>query len=547
MLFYRLGGPALFEPDEGRNAEKAREILLLNDWLTPHENFYPVLDKPMFFYGLIALAYKLVGVNEWAARLPSALAALGCILLVYFFARRLWGEWEARWSALVLVTSLGFFGFARIVIFDMTLTAFMTLALCAFYQASHTSKPQASWGLCLLLYVALAAATLTKGLIGIGLPGMIFFFYLLCTKGWSRLAKIRLLPGILVFLALVIPWYAAAELRHAGYLRYYLWDEHFGRFGTPAFDRAAPWYFYLYIAPLGLLPWSFLLPSAAKYYRQRNLDGRTLWLLLWAFLPMLFFSLSKSKLPQYILPSFPALAILIGVALAGLLADGQQRLRAAIAVSWLAIGAMFIYLLAGLWQGEILPRILRGRLHSLAPFFWTSALVSLALAFVAVKGWPWLADKPRRLYFTQGLGLLLFGITLSEMMVVIAPARSSKEIALLARPFLTPETQMVSYETYSEALAFYLRTERPLWVVNHSNKKRTFLGNFYAIAKRPEPTTRWGKALLDYDEFGERWKAAKTPMVILIKEKNLAAMEQRVGTVTKRLAAAGEHLLVTRP
>ena len=94
-LFYRLGGPALFEPDEGRNAEKAREILVLNNWITPHENFNAVLDKPIFFYWLIALSYKIFGVSEWAARLPSALAAFGCIVMVYFFARRWCGEWKA--------------------------------------------------------------------------------------------------------------------------------------------------------------------------------------------------------------------------------------------------------------------------------------------------------------------------------------------------------------------------------------------------------------------------------------------------------------------
>ena len=133
----------MFEPDEGRNAEKAREILLLNDWITPHENFHAVLDKPIFFYWLIALSYNVFGISEWAARVPSALNAFGCVVVVYFFVRRWWGEWEARWSALTLVTSAGFFIFSRIVIFDMTLTAFITLALCAFYQAVHESEPKA--------------------------------------------------------------------------------------------------------------------------------------------------------------------------------------------------------------------------------------------------------------------------------------------------------------------------------------------------------------------------------------------------------------------
>src|SRR5512147_1469792 len=202
MLFYRLGSAALFEPDEGRNAEKAREILLLNDWITPHENFHPVLDKPIFFYWLIALSYKIFGVSEWAARLPSTLAAFGCIFMVYFFVRRWWGEWEARWSVLILATSAGFFIFSRIVIFDMTLTAFITLALWAFYQAAHESEPTAGWGTCALLYVALGAATLTKGLVGLVVPGMIFFSYLLLSNRWRVLGKIRLLTGVVLFLVI---------------------------------------------------------------------------------------------------------------------------------------------------------------------------------------------------------------------------------------------------------------------------------------------------------------------------------------------------------
>ncbi len=135
VLFFRLGSAALFEPDEGRNAEKAREILVLNDWITPHENFQPVLDKPMFFYWLIALTYKLFGISEWAARLPSALAALACIGVIYWFVRRRWDVWAAQWSALILLTSLGFFMLARIVIFDMNLTLCLALLYVPFTRA----------------------------------------------------------------------------------------------------------------------------------------------------------------------------------------------------------------------------------------------------------------------------------------------------------------------------------------------------------------------------------------------------------------------------
>jgi 4-amino-4-deoxy-L-arabinose transferase-like glycosyltransferase len=129
-LFAYLGSAALFEPDEGRNSEKAREILVLKDWLTPRENFYPVLDKPIFFYWLIALSYKVLGVSEWAARLPSAMAALGCIGLVYYFVRQRWGRWEALWSGLILLGS-----YISCAGRDMSLTLFTCCGL--FYEARH--------------------------------------------------------------------------------------------------------------------------------------------------------------------------------------------------------------------------------------------------------------------------------------------------------------------------------------------------------------------------------------------------------------------------
>ena len=547
ILFYRLGAPVLFEPDEGRNAEKAREILVLNDWITPHENFHAVLDKPIFFYWLIALSYRLFGVSEWAARLPSVLAAFGCIVMVYFFVRRWWGEWESRWSVLVLVSSAGFFVFSRLVIFDMTLTAFIMLALCAFYHAARESESPASWATCAIFYGALGAATLTKGLVGLIVPGMIIVFYLLLTNGWRILGKMRLLSGVVLFLLIVTPWYILVETQNPGYLRYYFWDEHFGRFATKKFDRSSPWYFYLYVVPLGLLPWTFLLPATVGFHWRRRLDDRTLWLMLWALLPILFFSMSKSKLAHYILPSFPPMAILLGVAVSRMLNDSQVRLRYGFGASWMVLSSLFIYSAAGVIAPEIFPKIIRGRYDSIAILFWSMAFISLALGYLACKRNLWTAVSLRYIYFSQGFGLLIFMVTLSEMMVSIAPVRSSQEIAVKALPYITPTTQLVLYDTYAEALPFYLKTDKPLWVVTHSNKKRTFLGNFYELTDQPDPITRWGKSLLTFEEFAEHWNSSDTPFVILVKEKNLRRLERLIGVVAKRLAVDDEYLLVARP
>src|SRR6201988_2692442 len=165
-LFVKPGAPALFNPDEGRNAEKAREILLLHDWITPHENFAVVLDKPIFYYWLGAPSYRAFGISEWSARLPSALAGLGCIALVFFFARRFFGFWRGLWSSLILVTSLEFYLLARIVFFDMRLTFFTTLSLFSFFCALREQKSRWRTSWLGLMYLSLAAPTLVKGPVG---------------------------------------------------------------------------------------------------------------------------------------------------------------------------------------------------------------------------------------------------------------------------------------------------------------------------------------------------------------------------------------------
>jgi len=182
LLFYRLGVPALFEPTEGRNAEIAREILLTHDWVTPDNDFLPVLDKPVFFYWLITFSYKLFGVSEWSARLSSALAGLGSVVLIYLFARKFLGSWEALWSVLILVSSVEFFALSRIVIFDMLLCFFITFSLCCFYWGRNSDSRVKKRVFYLLMYAAMGNATLVKGPIGFVLPGIVIFFYALLVK-----------------------------------------------------------------------------------------------------------------------------------------------------------------------------------------------------------------------------------------------------------------------------------------------------------------------------------------------------------------------------
>lgn len=544
-LFWQLGTAGLFEPDEGRNAEKAREILLLNDWVTPHEDFFPVLDKPMFFYWLIAISYKAFGVNEWAARLASVLAALSCFALVYRFALIRWGPWEALWSGLILISGVEFFILSRVVIFDMSLTLCITLALYSFYEATHAEESMRRKIYCVLMYGALAAGTLIKGLVGLIIPGLTIFVYLLIANRWAILRSIYLIPGALLFLALVGPWYLLAEARNPGFLRYYLWDEHLGRFATASFDREQPWYFFLAVLVVGFLPWSVLLPSVIKRYWSQSLDDRKIFLLSWSILPLIFFSLSSSKLAHYILPIFPPLSILTATTLTGMFQNRGYNVRP-LALFWLLQSLNILYLFLGLIWPAILPRQLR---DSLGPMAWSVAVNAIiCLVILIALGWSKAAklwQSRSTVFAVHAVGAFFFLILLSQIMVAISRDRSAEEIARAVAAQADPETQVVFYDTYLTGMPFYLRAQKPVWVVTHANKKKTVVGNFYVATNRPWPETRWGKALFDLDEFREVWENTDTPLLIIVKQKNISRMEKEIGASPRRLKTVDEYVLMS--
>lgn len=316
VLFSNLGGFALFQPDEGRNAEIAREILLLKDWVTPHYDFIPRLDKPIFFLDLVALSYKLFGISEWSARLPSALTAFACLFLTYGFARSVFGRWAALWSALILLTSIEFFALSLVVILDMLLTFFLTVALCCFFLGERGVGGGQGKINFLLMYAAMGAATLTKGPVGVLLPAAVIFLYLLIAKRWTLLRHMELPFGVILFILIAASWYVLAEFSNPGYLRHFLWEENVARFATEQFKRGGPWYYFLLVLTAGFFPWSALLPTALAESWRRSLKREYLFLILWIVVPLAFFSLSSSKLPHYILPIYPGLAIIVGATVA---------------------------------------------------------------------------------------------------------------------------------------------------------------------------------------------------------------------------------------
>jgi len=545
MVFQNLGAAHLFEPDEGRNAERARELLLLNNWAIPHENFLPALDKTIFLYWLIAIAYKLFGVSEWSARLPSALAALGCLLLVYRFAHDRWGNWVALWSTLILLTNIQFFFYSRLVIFDMTLALFTTLALIEYHQALETGDPHARPRHIALMSAAMGLATLAKGPIGALLPAMVIFFHLLLLRRWSFLAWRNLLLGGIVFSAIVAPWAGWTETRYPGYLRYFFWEENILRFLTPHFQRGEPWYYFFIVLACGFFPWSLLLPSTVKNTWNKSPAKDNLFLILWIVVPFLFFSASNSKLPHYILPIFPALSILTGRYINAISEDPGTTRRWVLSLPWLALLCMATYLIIGAYQPALLHREIRETVTQMSVFQQTTSIalifVAAWFAFSGLKG-RW--QEQRSVYLWHCLGMALLFLFVAQTFAAASQTRSAKTLAERASAFIRPQDQLVFYDVYLNGLPFYLRVERPIWVI-WSGQSKIIMQNIYVAQKQPAPAPGYGPVLFTFEEFAKEWKDGKQALLVFLKQRQISRLSRQGGELLKELTRAGEFVVVS--
>jgi 4-amino-4-deoxy-L-arabinose transferase-like glycosyltransferase len=542
-LFYHLGSAALFQPDEGRNADKAREILLLNDWITPHTNFLPALDKPMFFYWLIAISYKLFGVSEFSSRLPSALAGFGCLILICLFAKEFLGSKAALWSGVILVSTVEFFLLSRIVILDMSLTLFFTLSLCAFYWA-HKALDQKKKLFYVLMYAGMAVATLIKGPIGFIVPGMVIFSYIIFSKNWSVLREMNLILGAAIFFLIVVPWYAWAEARNPGYVRYFVWEENFLRYFTPRFNRSQPLYYFVGVLLVGFIPWSLLIPAALEQAKENRRDPTIFFLLLWAGIPFVFFSLSSSKLPHYILPVYPPLALLTGATVAKILADPSRTRKWVLSLPWLTI---IVPLVLGelvlLWP-HLVPvnnRASFERVSSMIPrgFILLTLLALIPATWASLKDW-WL----RWAFPFSCVALLLFLVVVAQTIEGVSQIRSAKELAKGTAALIGSEDQLVLYDTYPSSLPFYLRAKQPIWVVSFGTKSSS-MGSFYVAEKKPKPAAGYGNVLLTFEEFARRWKAWDRRLLVFVVKNDLPKLIKQTQFPAKQLIEVAGFVLVS--
>lgn len=338
LSLFRLGAARLFDVDEAVFSEATREMVISQNWITPTYNGNNRYDKPILFYWLMAASYRVFGVNEFGARFPSALAATLLAVALLLFVNRLRGERVAVYAALSTVLSVYFVVYSRAAVTDMTLALFISLSLFCFYLFSER-EGRRLYGYGFYLFSALAF--LTKGLIGVVFPFGIALVYQWVSEGRQGTKKLFFARGFLLFFIVAAPWYLAQLLVNGWeFIDQFFIKHHFRRFTDVISSHGGPFYYYVPAIIVGLFPWIAFLPSGIRS-ALREKKGVALFSLVWLGVIFIFFSVSTTKLPNYILPSIPAAAVLIGLGMAD--AEGNWRRYSLIAMGGLAIcvGAVF--------------------------------------------------------------------------------------------------------------------------------------------------------------------------------------------------------------
>src|SRR5437867_1810983 len=292
------------------------------DWVTPRLYGKPWFEKPPLFYWSAALCFKLFGVSEAAARLPSVVSALLATLAMAWLALRLYGAETARWLLLLLPTTVGMIGFSHAAATDMPFSAMLTIAMvCAAVVLGLTRNkntpilPRTPWLALLLFGFFLGLAVLANGPAAIILCGGAVFFWALFTKRWRDAFRLLHPAAMASFCLTALPWYILCARRNPDFFRIFIIEHNFKRYLTPEFQHIQPFWYYGAVVLIAIFPWTGLLPgviidAVRSFHEDRWRESSSLFLALWAFLPLAFFSFSQSKLPGYVLPSLPPLIAL---------------------------------------------------------------------------------------------------------------------------------------------------------------------------------------------------------------------------------------------
>jgi 4-amino-4-deoxy-L-arabinose transferase-like glycosyltransferase len=519
--FALLGERPLFNPDEGRYAEIPREMLASGDWLVPHLNGLVYIEKPPLQYWATALSYELFGSNVWAARFYTGVCALLTVLATMGLGMRLWGRAVALRAGIMLASSLALLVMSQQLTLDMSLTFFTTLTLASFCLAQDalTGNRRRSW--MWLAWGSAAAAFLTKGLVALVLPALALAAYSLVYRHWKPWSRLSILTGVVLFMLIAAPWCVLMQRHVPQFFDFFFIREHLQRFLTRIADRYEPPWFFIPVLAAGALPW--LLPAAralAGGWRlsktPSEFDARAfLW--MWCVVVFVFFSMSDSKLIPYILPLFPALALLMASAEPAALRRDLKRTSLG-----LVLTGILLVVVAG-----ILPQLLHN--PTSAPFFVQLRLPALLMGLIAVGGG---LLARRRVDATAAVGVTayLFVFVLLWSAARVAPLYSGAPLAAQLSPAIIANTVIYSVRTYDQSLPFYLG--RTMTLVETRGELD------FGLTLEPQ------KTLPSLAAFAPRWRAASDALAVM-EPSTYALLQQQALPMVVR-ARIPKLLIVSR-
>ena len=473
LFFFGLGDIPIKDIDEAMHATTSKDMVLSGDWVTPRfngENFY---DKTPLYNWLAAISFLLFGFTEFAARLPAALLGSGCVLITYWLARSMFGPVVAFLSSLVLATSAEYIVLARVVVHDISLAFFVTLALTLFfvgYKNEKHRKPAFLFG-----YAALGFAVLAKGPVGVVLPMMIIGLFLICKRQLRFLKEMQIGWGLLFFLAVAAPWYILISLRNPDYSEYFFLKQNIGSFLSQQSRHPKPFYYYIPVLMGGFFPWSLFLPlalfRAIRAKAALHGDG-VIFALIWFGVIFIFFSMAKSKLGTYILPLFPAAAVLVGVLWHDLLFASNRVLHKGVFYSYLPFAAgmplALIYLLlfppGSLTTDTGMPMSL---VYFLA--IWVAGCALLSIGLVTIKKYRAFIGS------IAGMTVTLFLLISIYITPLLGPHISSKELALKLDKLIDSGESIKFYLKARASFLFY--TDRSAELLENPQQLMEYMVN----------------------------------------------------------------------
>ena len=564
--------PALLDDADASHALVSREMLQRGDWVVMYQDGIRYLEKAPLHYWMVAVSYQLFGQGAFQTRLPLVLSVAGLVLMVYFFARRFFGETAAFYSGLIICTSVGPWLFTRVMvpeaIFALELTALFYLFLRG-WQGSLDTRV-AYWG----ASVVMALAALTLGLIGVLFPLGVVFFFILFTRSWGRWRELRILSSTLIFLVIAVPWHWMAERRPPGFLWSYFINEHFKRaLGTryPPDYEAVPLLLWWALHLVWFFPWSFFIGYALREFprpktwgpKMEHVQEARLLLFIWAGLILFFFSLtSGSRMEYYSFGAWPAIAVLLGIGLN----DAEEvrdrwlpRLQAGLAVIGVLASVCLGYLvlssldvsskggISHLIQYHPLDtyRLSMAHIFDLTPQTFAALrgpAVFAILIFIIGFGRAWLLRRRSKNFaatLTLAFAMALFFFAANWAFKRFEPRMSSRALADAILPYLRPQDQIVQYGDFNSGSSIPFYTHRHVWIYNGRFGTNLEIGSNYPDV----PPT-----FLDDKQFPAFWSGPVRVFIFVPEEFRKDALSRLPPDSSYLLAeSAGKYIFVNQP